>query len=93
MSEGESRRAWRRRVADYVVRQVDQCGFARFVGVTPEDRREILKVAELLPRDIEVEIFEDSRYPGRTYLEVRLRQSLPAPEPAFRVVPRDRATG
>jgi hypothetical protein len=93
MSEGESRRAWRRRVADYVVRQVDDRSFARFVGLTPEDRREMLKVAEMLPEDIDVEIFEDSRYPGRTYLEVRLRQQLPAPEPPFRVVRPDQATG
>ena len=54
MSEGQSRRAWRRRVADYVVRQVDNAGFARFVGVNPEDRREMLKVAEILPDDIDI---------------------------------------
>ena len=93
MSEGQSRRAWRRRVADYVVRQVDHSGFARFVGLTPEDRREMLKVAELLPRDVEVEIFEDSRYPGRTYLEVRTHQVIPSPEPPFRVVRPEEATG
>lgn len=93
MSEGQSRRAWRRRVADYVVRQVDHSGFARFVGATPEDRREMLKVAELLPRDVEVEIFEDSRHPGRTYLEVRLHHALPAPEPNFKVVYPEEAIG
>jgi hypothetical protein len=93
MSEGQSRRAWRRRVVDYVIRQVDNTGFARFVGVTPEDRREMLKVAEMIPDDIDVEIFEDSRYPGRTYLEVRLRQPLPAPDPSIRLVRRDEATG
>lgn len=93
MSEGQSRRAWRRRVADYIVRQVDQGGFARFVGLTPEDRREMLKVAEILPNDIEVEIFEDSRYPGRTYLEVRVRQQMAAPPPPFRLVHPDEATG
>jgi len=93
MSEGQSRRAWRRRVADYVIRQVDHGGFARFVGLTPEDRREMLKVAEILPGDIEVEIFEDSRYPGRTYLEVRLVQQPSAAPPGFKVVFSDEATG
>ncbi len=93
MSEGQSRRAWRRRVADYVVLQVDHGGFARFVGMTPEDRREMLKVAEVLPSDVDVEIFEDSRYPGRTYLEVRLHQKLPAPTPAFKLVYPDEAIG
>ena len=93
MSEGQSRRAWRRRVADYVVRQVDNAGFARFVGVNPEDRREMLKVAEILPDDIDIEIFEDSRYPGRTYLEVRIRQQMPASDPPFRLVESDEATG
>ncbi len=93
MSEGQSRRAWRRRVVDYIVRQVDNTGFARFVGVNPEDRREMLKVAEILPADIDVEIFEDSRFPGRTYLEVRVQQQLPAPEPPFRLVGHDEATG
>ncbi|MCB2223325.1 MAG: hypothetical protein KQH83_04030 [Actinobacteria bacterium] len=93
MSEGQSRRAWRRRVADYILRQVDHSGFARFVGLTPEDRREMLKVAEMLPRDIEVEIFEDSRYPGRTYLEVRMHQQMPAAKPSFKVVYPEEATG
>lgn len=93
MSEGQSRRAWRRRVADYVIRQVDQAGFARFVGMTPEDRREMLKVAEVLPSDVDVEIFEDSRYPGRTYLEVRLRQQLPTPEAPFKLVYPEQASG
>ena len=62
--------------------------------MTPEDRREMLKVAEILPSDIEVEIFEDSRYPGRTYLEVRLHeQQMPAPKRTFKVVYPDEATG
>ena len=95
MSEGQSRRAWRRRVAAYIVRQVDHTGLARGILIDPEDRREMLKVAEILPEDIDVEIFEDSRYPGRTYLEVRLhqQQQLPAPEPAFKLVESDEATG
>ena len=94
MSEGQSRRAWRRRVADYIVRQVDHGSFARFVGMTPEDRREMLKVAEILPSDIEVEIFEDSRYPGRTYLEVRLQEKqMPTAPRSFEVVYPDEATG
>ena len=53
----------------------------------------MLKVAEMLPTDIEVEIFEDSRYPGRTYLEVRLHQELPETQPAFKVVYPDEAIG
>ena len=93
MSEGQSRRAWRRRVADYVVRQVDRGGLARFVGMTVEDRREMLKVAEMLPNDVDVEIFEDSRYPGRTYLEVRVHQTLPAPDPPFKLVYPEEASG
>jgi len=93
MSEGQSRRAWRKRVADYIVRQVDHGGFARFVGLTPEDRREMLKVAEILPNDVEVEIFEDSRYPGRTYLEVRVHQQETAPESPIKLVLSDEATG
>jgi len=54
----------------------------------------MLKVAEILPSDIEVEIFEDSRYPGRTYLEVRLQEKqMPTAPRSFEVVYPDEATG
>ena len=36
MADAGHRRAWRRRVADYIVRQVDHTGFARFVGTEVE---------------------------------------------------------
>lgn len=89
----ESRRAWRRQVAAYLVRQVDERGRARFVGHTMETRREMLKIARLLPSDVITEIFADPRYPARTYMEISL-VPLPAEfEPSFRVVHPDRAVG
>jgi hypothetical protein len=93
MPEGQSRRAWRRRVADYVLARVDEVGFARFFGVNAEDRREMIKVAQMLPSDVEIELFEDSRYPGRTYLEARLRAAPPQSDPGFKVIPPDQAVG
>ncbi|MBM3696035.1 MAG: hypothetical protein FJW79_08910 [Actinobacteria bacterium] len=92
-SEPRSRRAWRREVAAYLVNRVDAAGHARFVGHTLEARREMLKVARLLPPDVVAEIYADPRHPTRTYLEVFL---TPAPvefDPGFRVVYPDRATG
>lgn len=93
LSESKSRRAWRREVAAHLVNRVDSTGHARFVSHTLESRREMLKVARLLPPDIVAEIYADPRHPTRTYMEVFL---TPAPvefEPGFRVVYPNSATG
>ena len=89
----ESRRRWRRQVAAYLIRQVDERGRARFVGHTMEARREMLKVARLLPSDVITEIFADPRYPARTYMELSLAPVPADFEPGFRLVHRDRAAG
>lgn len=75
-SEGRSRKAWRREVADSLVERLDASEELRFVGSTPEDRREMLKIAELLPDDVIAELYEDPSYPGHTFMELRL-----TPEP------------
>ena len=72
LSEPKSRRAWRREVAAHLVKRVDSTGHARFVGHTLEARREMLKVARLLPPDVVAEIFADPRHPTRTYMEISL---------------------
>lgn len=89
----ESRRAWRREVAAYLVRQVDERGRARFVGHTLDARREMLKVARLLPPDVVSEVFADPRYPTRTYMEIYLAPAPAEYEPGFRVVYPDQAAG
>lgn len=89
----ESRRAWRRQVAAYLVKQVDERGRARFVADTLEARREMLKVARLLPSDVIPEIFADPRRPTRTYMELYVVPTEAEFEPSFRVVYPDRATG
>lgn len=70
--EGPSRRAWRRDVASHIVERLDAGGELRFVGSRPEDRREMLKIAALLPDDVVAELYEDLAYPGMTFMEVRL---------------------
>ena len=88
-----SRRAWRRQVAAYLVNRVDSSGHAQFVAHTLEMRREMLKVARLLPPDVIAEIYADPRHPTRTYMEVF---HTPAPaefDPGFRVVYPNRAAG
>ncbi len=88
-----SRRAWRRQVAAYLVSRVDSSGHAQFVAHTLEMRREMLKVARLLPPDVIAEIYADPRHPTRTYMEVF---HTPAPaefDPGFRVVYPNRAAG
>ena len=89
----ESRRAWRRRVAAYLVGQVDERGRARFVGHTLDTRREMLKVARLLPSDVVTEIFADPRHPTRTYMEISLAPVPAEFEPSFRLVYPDSAAG
>lgn len=69
--EGPSRRVWRRGVAMNIVERLDAEGELSFVGSRPEDRREMLKIAALLPHDVVSEIFEDLAYPGLTFMEVR----------------------
>ena len=75
-SEGRSRKAWRRQVAESLVERLDANEELRFVGSSPEDRREMLKIAEMLPHDVIAELYEDPAYPGYTFMEVRL-----TPEP------------
>ncbi|WKZ83600.1 MAG: hypothetical protein QY307_05000 [Acidimicrobiia bacterium] len=70
--EGRSRRQWRRDVAADLVERLDAAGELRFVGSTPEDRREMLKIAALLPEDVVAELYEDPYYPGMTFMEMRL---------------------
>jgi hypothetical protein len=70
--EGPSRRAWRREVAEHIVTRLDEEGELRFIGSRPEDRREMLKIAGLLPDDVVAELYEDPAYPGMTFMEVRL---------------------
>jgi hypothetical protein len=86
-AESRSRRAWRHAVADYVVARVDRAGYMRFVGSDLETRREMIMVARMLPQDIDVELYEDQRFPGQTFMELRLRPMSSVPmEPSFRVV-------
>jgi hypothetical protein len=88
-SEGRSRSTWRREVAQYLVDRVDAEGRARFVGTSLEDRREMLRIARMLPPDLIAEIVEDPYDPRRTHLEVR---PLPAPvelDSGFRILPAD----
>jgi len=89
----ESRRAWRRQVAAYLVRQVDERGRARFIGHTLDTRREMLKVARLLPSDVVTEIFADPRHPTRTYMAISLAPAPAEFEPSFRLVYPDSAAG
>ena len=73
--------------------RVDSSGHAQFVAHTLEMRREMLKVARLLPPDVIAEIYADPRHPTRTYMEVF---HTPAPaefDPGFRVVYPNRAAG
>jgi hypothetical protein len=88
-SEGRSRSAWRREVAEYLVDRVDAEGRARFVGTSLEDRREMLRIARMLPPDLIAEIVEDPYDARRTHLDVR---PLPAPmelDSGFRIIRND----
>ena len=76
-----------------MLERVDAEGQVRFVGTTLEARREMLKVAHLLPSDVVAEIYEDPRYPGRTYLELYLAPAPPQYGSAFRLIRPDRAAG
>jgi hypothetical protein len=85
-SEGRSRHAWRREVAEYLVQRVDRDGRARFVGTTLEDRREMLRIARLLPPDLIAEIIADATDPTRTYLEVSTAAAPPEYDTGFRII-------
>jgi hypothetical protein len=87
--ESRSRRAWRRQVAEYVLGRVDQEGWIRFHSRDPEARREMLKVAEMLPEDVIVELLEDAHDPEATYLELRLAPAAAKVDEGFRIVPPD----
>ena len=67
-----SRRAWRRYMAERLVARLDAEEELRLVGSTPQDRREMLKIAALLPDDVIAELYEDPEYPGSTFMELRL---------------------
>ncbi len=67
-----SRRAWRRRVAAQLVDRLDVEGELKFIGSRPQDRREMLKIAALLPEDVIAELYEDPAFPGQTFMELRL---------------------
>lgn len=85
-SEGRSRVAWRREVAEYLVQRVDRDGRARFVGTTLEDRREMLRIARMLPPDLIAEIVADPADPARTYLEVSATAAPPRLDTGFRII-------
>jgi hypothetical protein len=76
LREGLMRRAWRRAVVAEFVERLDEEGDLFLVGSGPGDRREMLRVAEMLPEDVVAELYEDPWYPGYTFMELRL---LPAP--------------
>ena len=91
--EKRSRKRWRREVAAQLTDRVDAQGFVRFVGRSADSRREMLKVAELLPTDLVVEVYEDLRYPDCVFLEVHRDAAPPAVDPGFRLLPGDTPTG
>ncbi len=84
---------WRREVASHLTDRVDANGFVRFVGRNADSRKEMLKVAELLPPDLLVEVYEDMRHPECVFLEVRRDAAPPRVDPGFRLVPGDTPTG
>jgi hypothetical protein len=59
-----SRRAWRRDMAERLVARLDADEELRFVGSTPQDRREMLKIAALLPDDVVGGAYEDPDTPA-----------------------------
>jgi hypothetical protein len=83
-----TRRAWRRQVAADMVERLDVEGELFLVGSGPEDRREMLRVAALLPDDVVAELYEDPWHPGYTFMEVRLLPALVTSR-----LPRRRAAG
>ena len=84
--EVRSRRAWRRDVADHLAERLDAEGHLRFVGSRPDDRREMLRIAELLPDDVIAELYEDINYPGLTFMELRFVQPPVRYDTGLRIV-------
>ncbi|MEX0825417.1 MAG: hypothetical protein WD184_01470 [Acidimicrobiia bacterium] len=89
--EVRSRRAWRREVADRLAERLDEEGELRFVGARPDDRREMLRIAELLPDDVIAELYEDLDYPGLTFMELRFVQPPVRYDQGLRIVYPDRS--
>lgn len=87
--EGRSRRHWRREVAAHLVERLDREGELRYVGSHPEDRREMLKIAALLPDDVVAELYENPAYPGMTFMELRLAPEGAAYRGSLRIAPPD----
>ena len=73
-------------MADSLVERLDANEELRFVGSTPEDRKEMLKIAEMLPHDVIAELYEDPAYPGYTFMEVRLTPQPVQMRSSLRVV-------
>ena len=88
--EGRSRRAWRREVAEMLVDRLDREGELRFVGGRPDDRREMLRIAELMPDDVIAELYEDLAYPGVTFMELRFVPEPVSYDASLRIVYPDR---
>lgn len=84
--EGRSRRQWRRDVAAHLVERLDREGELRYVGSRPEDRREMLKIAALLPDDVVAELYENPAYPGMTFMELHLVPEAAAYRSTLRVI-------
>jgi hypothetical protein len=77
---------WRRQVAEYVLDRVDTEGWIRFVSREPGARREMLKIAEMLPADVIAEISEDPADPSLVALELRLAPAEVEVDAGFRIV-------
>jgi hypothetical protein len=69
-----------------LVDRLDREGQLRFVGAGLEDRREMLRVAELMPDDVVAELHEDPSYPGLTFMELRFAPRPHAYDASLRIV-------
>ena len=86
MQESPPKRAWRRQVAEYVLDRVDTEGWVRFVSREPGARREMIKIAEMLPADVIASISEDPADPALVVLELRLAPAELERDAGFRIV-------
>ena len=91
--ESRSKQAWRRETAAWLTDRVQTEGSVRFYGTSERDRREMLRVAELLAPKFVAALQEDPLDPTVTVMEVRLPPAPPAVDIGFRIIPRDEATG
>ena len=85
--ESRSRRSWRKQVAEYLLGRVDAEGWIRFHSRDPRARREMLKVAQMLPPKVSVELLEDAYDRDVVYLDLRLSPEPAAVEDGFRIMP------